>query len=213
MIEINVGYTAPINPSTLPPSAPRLTIPQVWRGLQRKVTHAHEFVPIITGCRILSEAEAATHRSVILPAQGTSQVVTRLVTFRPGTRPGVPPSAVSAVQSHLGLDAQEGVVVREECIMYEPCRVDFLQDDGTKIANYVTVGAGGEEEGDLYMTYVFQWILNDVEGGGEEEKRLRKTYQEVSYLFFFPWKTGDGLLTRHVVIDGQDGGRVEHSDD
>jgi hypothetical protein len=52
MVNIYVAYTAPINPSG---ATPVLTVPQVWKGLQRKVRHAEEFVPAIVECKVLEE--------------------------------------------------------------------------------------------------------------------------------------------------------------
>lgn len=43
--------------------------------------------------------------------------------------------------------------VREQTIAYEDCRVDFFQPDGSKVSNIVSEGA----EGELYLTYVFEW--------------------------------------------------------
>jgi len=52
MVNIYVAYTAPINPSG---AIPGLTISQVWKGLQRKVRKATEFVPVILECEVLEE--------------------------------------------------------------------------------------------------------------------------------------------------------------
>ena len=50
--------------------------------------------------------------------------------------------------------------VQEECVEYEPVKVEFLQTNGSKIQNVVSEGAGGE----LYMTYVFEWLHPELEG-------------------------------------------------
>jgi hypothetical protein len=151
MLEINLGYTAPINR----PGQPPLTIDQVWAGLTRKVTHAQEFVPVIVACEVLSDQHSPQK-------SGGSRTVSRRVTFRPGAGP------------------MHSDTVREECVLHPPCRVDFCQEDGTKIANYITTG----EDGDLFMTYVFQWVLPEMEEGSEETERLRVRYKEVSQLCF-----------------------------
>ncbi|KAH7308963.1 hypothetical protein B0I35DRAFT_441096 [Stachybotrys elegans] len=52
MSVINFAYTAPVNPSG---ASPVLDEAQVWAGLKRKVRRAYEFVPIITGCEVISE--------------------------------------------------------------------------------------------------------------------------------------------------------------
>lgn len=66
--------------------------------------------------------------------------------------------------------------VTEVCKLFAPCRVDFEQEDGTTIGNYVSEGAGGE----LYMTYVFQWRVEGVAGGSEQAKGLEERYKKVS---------------------------------
>ena len=54
MVNIYVAYTAPINPAGL---TPVLNVPQIWKGLQRKVRKATEFVPAIVECKVLEENE------------------------------------------------------------------------------------------------------------------------------------------------------------
>jgi hypothetical protein len=71
MATIHLAYTAPINP---PDASPVLTQAHVFAGMRRKVRKAHEFVPVITDCEVLSEE---------------GNVVTRKVQFRPGGGPGL----------------------------------------------------------------------------------------------------------------------------
>jgi hypothetical protein len=52
MVNIHVAYTEPINP---PNSPPVLIKEQVWNGLQRKIRHAEEFVPVIERTEVLEE--------------------------------------------------------------------------------------------------------------------------------------------------------------
>jgi hypothetical protein len=54
MVNINLAYTSPINPSG---ASPILTQPQIWAGLQRKIRFAQEFVPVIESCEVLEEDE------------------------------------------------------------------------------------------------------------------------------------------------------------
>ena len=59
--------------------------------------------------------------------------------------------------------------VREIVTTYEPCKVLFYQPGtGSDISNIISVGPKGEEDGDLWMTYVFEWMRKEKEGGGEE---------------------------------------------
>ncbi|GAB1316917.1 Bet v I/Major latex protein domain-containing protein [Madurella fahalii] len=147
MLVINLGYTAPVN---RPGQSPVLTLDQVWAGLQRKVRHAEEFVPLIEACEVVSEEKSETGE----------EVITRLVTFR--QRPDAGPNA--------------GKQVKEVCKLHAPCRVDFFQEDGSKIANYVTSGEGGE----LYMTYVFEWRHATVEAESEEARKLEETSKQTA---------------------------------
>jgi len=71
MVSIYVAYTAPINPAGL---TPVLTVPQIWKGLQRKVRKAEEFVPAIVECDVLEGSE------------GGKQVI-RQVKFKEGFGP------------------------------------------------------------------------------------------------------------------------------
>ena len=71
MVTIHLAYTAPINPAG---AEPVLTQAQVFEGMRRKVRRAHEFVPIIESCEVVSEV---------------GNVVTRKVQFRPGVGQGL----------------------------------------------------------------------------------------------------------------------------
>ncbi|GAB7358026.1 hypothetical protein MBLNU230_g0191t1 [Neophaeotheca triangularis] len=52
MVTINCAYTEPINPTG---ATPTLTRQQVWKGLQRKVRRAQDFVPVITGTDVVED--------------------------------------------------------------------------------------------------------------------------------------------------------------
>ena len=57
---LHLAHTTPINP----PSASALTRAQIWAGLQRKIRHAEEFVPVISSCTVLSDADGVVVRDV-----------------------------------------------------------------------------------------------------------------------------------------------------
>ena len=44
-------------------------------------------------------------------------------------------------------------VVKEKVTAFEHCRVEFDQPDGSRVSNVISEGA----EGELYMTYIFEW--------------------------------------------------------
>ncbi|KAI1413229.1 DUF1857-domain-containing protein, partial [Hypoxylon sp. FL1857] len=127
-------------------ATPALTLAQVWTGLQRKVHRAQEFVPVIEECNVLSEETV----------EGTGNLkVTREVRFKAGSEPA----------SGAG-----GTLVKEVVVHYPPCRVDFEQPDGSTIANIVSQDADGE----LEMTYAFEWRYPGVKEGSDEAKALEE---------------------------------------
>lgn len=74
MATIHIASTAPINP---PGATPVLTVPQVWAGLQRKIRHAEEFVPVITSCTVEKEdGNVITRRVVFDGAKEVTEVCT-----------------------------------------------------------------------------------------------------------------------------------------
>merc|ERR1712054_565637 len=124
MVTINLAYTAPINPAG---ASPVLTESQVWTGLKRKVRRAHEFVPVIVACEVISEE---------------------------------------------GNTKETNEPVREVCVHFPPSRVDFKQDDGSTISNIVSRGP----EGELLMTYAFEWKHDHIQEGSDEATATREKY-------------------------------------
>ncbi|KAK4541707.1 hypothetical protein LTR36_007416 [Oleoguttula mirabilis] len=54
MVNIHCAYTEPINPSG---ATPVLSRDQIWRGLQRKIRKAQDFVPVIEATDVLEEKD------------------------------------------------------------------------------------------------------------------------------------------------------------
>ncbi|KAK0653109.1 hypothetical protein B0T16DRAFT_407440 [Cercophora newfieldiana] len=184
MAVFNLGYTAPINP---PGASPVLNPTQVWAGLQRKVRHAEEFVPLFSACEVVSEEPGAT--------EFDPYTVIRNVTIRPGGPPGggppggpppggpggaggPPPGIMMGAGGPPGGGPPKGPI-RNVCKLYAPSRVDFLREDGTKFSNYVTQGPSGEET-DMFMTYVFEWRHAGVEEGSEVWKKIREVHRKTA---------------------------------
>lgn len=140
MVTFNISYTVPVN---APGVEPVLTQSQVWECMKRKVRHAPEFVPGVTGTEILSEGTA--------PSGGGVVQLQRRVTFAPGFHPA---GAMEAV---------------ETCRLYEPCRTDFVAADGAVITSVVSLGQTGKPE-DLNYTYIFEWRHEGIEAGSAEAK-------------------------------------------
>lgn len=61
-------------------------------------------------------------------------------------------------------------------------QVDFAQEDGTHIRNVISDGA----DGDLYMTYMFEFNLPDVAAGSADEEREGVRLRAVSSSPFPP---------------------------
>jgi hypothetical protein len=59
---LHLAHTTPINPASS--SSPPLTRTQIWAGLQRKIRHAEEFVPVIDSCTVLSDEAGVVVRDV-----------------------------------------------------------------------------------------------------------------------------------------------------
>ncbi|KAI1475692.1 hypothetical protein K445DRAFT_53523 [Daldinia sp. EC12] len=168
MVTFNLAYTAPINPSG---ASPVLTVPQTWAGLQRKVRRAQDFVPIIEECNVLSEETS----------QETGNLtVVREVRFVAGQEPN---------------NGSGGSLVKETCIHYPPCRVDFEQPDGSNISNIVSEGPDGE----LLMTYAFEWEHPGVKEGSEEAKKLEERNRKTARIAVH----GTIDTIRRLVINGE----------
>lgn len=52
MVTVNCAYTEQINPAGV---TPVLTRDQIWKGLQRKIRKAQDFVPVIEACDVIEE--------------------------------------------------------------------------------------------------------------------------------------------------------------
>ena len=66
--------------------------------------------------------------------------------------------------------------VRETCTEFPQMKVEFRQPDGSTIMNIVSEGAKGAEEGDLWMTYSFEWLhpgASEEELGGKRVKEKK----------------------------------------
>jgi hypothetical protein len=171
MVVFNLAYTAPINR----PDQSVLTWKQVWAGLQRKVRHAQEFVPLIIKCDVVSEEVAKGAEDVT--------VVTRNVVFKDGNGPKA-----------------DGEPVQEICKEYPPCRIDFHQENGTKIANYVSQGPSGQAD-DLFMTYVFEWRHPGVEAESEQASKMEAQHKKVSFCSSWAKYDADDVQTAKMAVE------------
>ena len=95
MVIINCAYTEHINP---PGASPVLTQDQIWKGLQRKIRRAQDFVPIIKGCDVLEESENTVVREAHFEAAhgNPAKTVREVCKSYPKSKEGVPFDVVSS---------------------------------------------------------------------------------------------------------------------
>lgn len=67
MVNVHCAYTEPINPAG---ASPTLSRDQIWRGLQRKIRHAQDFVPVIEGTDVLEEKDNEVTRIAHFKSMG-----------------------------------------------------------------------------------------------------------------------------------------------
>ncbi|KAF2653383.1 DUF1857-domain-containing protein [Lophiostoma macrostomum CBS 122681] len=151
MVKINLAWTSPINPKGVEP----LTIKQLWAGLQRKIRYAHEFVPVIESCEVLSDEDG---------------VVKRIVKFKDGAGPK--PQATETVRGYehswVDFEQEDGTHVR-----------NIISDssNGSDTEKKSEENSEENSEKGLLMTYTFEIILPNVEEGEaakKEYQRLKK---------------------------------------
>lgn len=65
-------------------------------------------------------------------------------------------------------------LVEEVVTAFEPTRVEFEQPDGSRVSNVISVGA----EGELYLTYIFEWRHPEFDGEGKEDEWERVKEKE-----------------------------------
>ena len=153
MVNIYATFTSPINP---PGVLPVLSPAQVWAAMQRKVRYAQEFVPVFASCDVVSEN--------IDPENEGALIVTRNVVFKEGHGP----------------PDRAGKPVKEVIKSYEPCKVDFHQEDGTVIQNIITTGVDVDGEEGLYLTYVLEYKYPEIPMGGKEHREREVAIKKVS---------------------------------
>ena len=73
MAVIHIAYTEKINPSG---ASPKLTRDQIWKGLQRKIRRAQDFVPVIDSCEVIEEKENQVIREAHFQAFGGNEAKT-----------------------------------------------------------------------------------------------------------------------------------------
>ena len=67
------------------------------------------------------------------------------------------------------------------------------------ISNIVSVGPKGVEEGDIYLTFTFEWLHPEIQAGSAEEKQKRQVLSDGAQ------KGVHGTIEaiRRLVKDGQ----------
>lgn len=84
MVTINLALTVPLNP---PGSNPVIAPAQAWSALLRKARRPQDFVPVVSGCTILSETPTRISAEVSFhPGVGHASVITETCTVHPPCR-------------------------------------------------------------------------------------------------------------------------------
>ncbi|KAI0184053.1 hypothetical protein EV127DRAFT_486492 [Xylaria flabelliformis] len=66
--------------------------------------------------------------------------------------------------------------VKEVCVHYAPCRVAFQQEDGSTVTNIISKRPDGE----LLMSYVFEWRHPDVPEGSDRAAQLEEAHWKMA---------------------------------
>ncbi|GAP92159.1 putative duf1857 domain-containing protein [Rosellinia necatrix] len=69
-----------------------------------------------------------------------------------------------------------GGAIKEVCVHYEPCRIVFNQEDGSTVTNIISKRPDGE----LLMSYVFEWRHPDVPEGSEKAAQLEEAHWKMA---------------------------------
>jgi len=75
--------------------------------------------------------------------------------------------------------------------------VDFHQENGSTISNVISDGPSGKAD-DLHMTYIFEWIHEDVESGSSKADELRTKHKAMAKMAVD--KSIESI--RRMVVDG-----------
>ncbi len=66
-------------------------------------------------------------------------------------------------------------------VHYAPCRVTFQQEDGSSVMNVISTRPDGE----LLLSYIFEWRHPDVSAGTEKASQLEAAHWEVGQVPMF----------------------------
>ncbi|KAI1267568.1 DUF1857-domain-containing protein [Xylariaceae sp. FL1019] len=69
-----------------------------------------------------------------------------------------------------------GGSIKEVCVHYEPCRIVFAQEDGSTVTNVVSK----DSEGELLMSYIFEWRHPELEAGSERAQQLEEAHWKMA---------------------------------
>jgi hypothetical protein len=132
---------------------------QIWKGLQRKIRHAEDFVPIIEKTEVIEDdkKDEVVRVAHFIEANGQPAHTVREI-------------CRSYYPTKVGLHTLL-YCLHVNFLANNTCKVDFHQPNGAVITNTVSDGPGMTEN-DYNMTYTFDWAYEDVAAGSDEHKKL-----------------------------------------
>jgi len=151
MTIVYAAATAPVNP----PGATPLTIEKLWAGLEWKVREPQLFLAVIETCKVLED---------------DGETVLREVKFKDGGGVGQAPS--------VGPTVQEKITHIKPISSAAGSGVETFasQGDKSRVLNIVSTGP----EGELLLTFTFEWDHPDIASGSDEEKAKQTQYQSTA---------------------------------
>lgn len=152
MTIIYAAATAPVNS---PGVSPVITMKQLWAGLELKVRKPQLFLAVIDTCDVLED---------------DGETVLREVKFKDGGGVGMAPV--------IGPKVQEKITSIAPISDNAGSGVETFQSMGnaSKVLNIVSSGMDGE----LLLTFTFEWEHKEIEEGSEEAVKKQNQYQETA---------------------------------
>jgi len=149
MTIIYAAGTAPVNPTG---ASPIITLEKLWAGLELKAREPQLFLAVIDTCEVLED---------------DGETVLREVKFKDGGGVGMAPVI--------------GPKVKEQITHIKPLSAEA----GSGLETFTSIGSASRvlnivstgPDGELLLTFTFEWEHNEIEEGSPEAVKKQKQYQ------------------------------------